>query len=192
MTALQDIIVQFYKPANNAGESVPEMRFTNRDLVEKFIHLRDPLRLSAAIFLRPASAMQYRLLPALSEKLAYQKPVPNSNAEPARTPEESIVRSLSMLLEMADPSWTELPDNWVSLGAVLDKHDVATAREMLDIILNDFYTDKPMSFLRKFCRPMPEESEWLRHFSLSQADLDWFMNRESVEALKRIEEADKA
>lgn len=192
MPITREQINTIYESATaSAPKSKESLPVSNIELIKKLEHKTDPLRLTASVFLRPASALRYNLLPALAAKLAYQKPVEGSRAQPCKTPEEGIVRSLSLLLELADPAWTELPDSWISLGSVLNNRDLVLAREFLDTILASTRVEKPMEALRKLCSTEKDDTGWVRYYRLSPDEFKYFDSEEVAEALKKIAEADQ-
>lgn len=171
--------------------SVKLISVSNMDLLDYLYHKNQYVSLIASVLLRPHSAMRFHLLPALAAALEYQRPVAGSGAVVPHNPTTTVVRSVSLLLEFADPEWIELPDSWVSLGSVLANQDMTTAREFLDTILAGINVKHPIRVLRQYCSPLANSANIIRHFKLSPAEMEYFKIREKEETIKKISEADQ-
>ena len=162
-------------------------KMSNLQIIKKLSSRRIPEDMAAAVFLRPRAAMRYRLLPALARQFAHARPV--GDARPAKTPEEKLRRSLALILELADDSWDELPREWASLGSFLNDMNLELAREAIQTILANAKIADPVSLLKKFSQPEPDNTAWERFFWLNPEELS-ACEAEKEETLKRIDEQD--
>lgn len=161
-------------------------KMSNLDLIRRISHDAKPEQMAAAVFLRPRMAMRYYLLPALSTQFYQSRPARNG-AKPAKSEQEKLLRSLALVLELADENWSELPRAWSYLGSALESGDMELVQDAIAAIIGRATVKKPMEFLEKFAQIPADNTAWQRFFRLSDADLAEFDNEREM-TLKNIEE----
>lgn len=176
--------------ASREKERQTKISYTNHELVHALLGLSKKrvtsiTRTVGEVFMRPTMAMRYQLLPALAHMLAGARPCPGTSPLNKASKTNALERSLALLLELTDPAWKELPQDWVYLGSVLESNDLELARDILSKILAGMPVRHPMRFLRDFSQP--GGTDWLRHFWLSSEEYDAFI-REKQEVRARIDE----
>lgn len=164
-------------------------KMSNLALIQRISCGDHPEQMAAAVFLRPRMAMRYYLLPALSTQFYQSRPAGNG-AKPAKSEQEKLLRSLALVLELADENWSELPRAWSYLGSALESGDMELARDAIAAILGRATVEKPMEFLEKFAQIPADNTAWQRFYRLSDADLAEFDNEREI-TLKNIEEEDE-